>query len=81
MSNETKNHIPAFSCVGHSEEFGGVYQEGMSLRDYFAGQALVGLLSGPYRDNGTSVPIEVAQECYLFADELISERKQKTGAM
>lgn len=42
-------------------------QEGMSLRDYFAGQRLVG-------SHGWGMPEIIAKECYEYAAALIAER-------
>ena len=43
---------PAFPClgnVGHNSDW--VSDDGMSLRDWFAGQALAGILSNPNIEN------------------------------
>ena len=50
--------------------------EGMSLRDYFAGQALAGLctLQGGLIIGGKSVTIEEA--AYLAADAMLKERQK-----
>jgi hypothetical protein len=45
----------------------------MSLRDWFAGQALNGMLSGP--DNVGAAPSEYASDAYLYADAMIAARK------
>lgn len=44
---------------------------GMTLRDYFAGQALSGLLSDP--NYGASAE-DAANYCYRMADGLLAER-------
>ena len=45
--------------------------EGMTLRDYFAGQALAGMLADPECDgNGASM----AKSSYQLADAMITER-------
>lgn len=60
--------------------------DGMSLRDYFAGMALRGILDSwdrPITDEefkgGVALPIKenVAQVCYEFADAMIAERSKK----
>ena len=46
---------------------------GMTLRDYFAGQALAGLLASPNLDK--SLPLNITIECsYKVADAMIAER-------
>jgi hypothetical protein len=42
---------------------------GMSLRDFFAGQALVGLLANP--EDGS-----IVKQAYLFADAMLAERNK-----
>ena len=45
--------------------------EGMTLRDYFAGQALTGMLAGRlFLSDKNLIP----REAYIFADDLIAER-------
>lgn len=53
---------------------------GMSLRDWFAGQALAGLLADPTTD--THVPPALAQSAfadaaYRFADAMLAERQKE----
>lgn len=49
-----------------------VHDNGMSLRDYFAGMALQGHLSNPAHP---SYDIQsLAEECYAMADAMLSER-------
>jgi hypothetical protein len=51
--------------------YGNGYQEGMSLRDYFAAQALAGRLS-----DGTSRNFAfVATEAYMYADAMLVARE------
>ena len=50
-------------------------RSGMTLRDYFAGQALVGYLAdgqAPLFPSGAKD--EVARECYEIADAMIAEK-------
>ena len=44
---------------------------GMSLRDYFAGQALTGLLADQKRDGSLTA---YADDAYAFADAMIAAR-------
>mgnify|MGYP003385421611 CR=1 FL=1 len=54
---------------------------GMTLRDYFAGQALVGILGGGFADTipHSEACGEVAQFAYHYADAMLAERA-KGGA-
>lgn len=61
--------------------------EGMTLRDWFAGQALKGLMSnpgGPIQANGVNgwgyvncTPEQVAEICATQADAMLTERNKK----
>jgi hypothetical protein len=74
---------PAFPTTSEDYQQG---FEGMSLRDYFAGQALQGWLSGPcqgdalddYRPDDTEPFAQhqaaVARACYGYADAMLRER-------
>ena len=65
----------AFPSEGEGHGSPKYHSPGMSLRDWFAGQALVGLLSGP--DNDWTNPHEVfANEAYKLADVMMKERKK-----
>lgn len=60
----------------------GIYQEGMSLRDWFAGQALVGILAEPTDAEGyavakEAVPDVCAADAYAIADAMIAAREGK----
>jgi hypothetical protein len=59
----------------------------MSLRDYFAGQAMVGYIGGLYSSmksaelwemartsSGGSMPVCIAKGAYEFADAMLEER-------
>jgi len=49
------------------------YQDGMTLRDYFAGQVLVGMMSDSEYD---APPEKTATWCYKIADAMIEAREQ-----
>lgn len=56
-------------------------QPGMSLRDYFAGQALVGLLAFPLmtaREPHLRIQLtpEICRDAYAMADAMLQARKQ-----
>jgi hypothetical protein len=64
----------AASCMEYSDlgSEGADPQSGMSLRDYFAGQALVGYLANP---NGDYPPAsDIVGYCYDVADWMLKER-------
>lgn len=65
---------------------------GMSLRDWFAGQALAGIMSrgdggdlhayhdlkvGSCGDNGITSPRAIAAHCYTLADMMLEERESQ----
>lgn len=52
---------------------------GMSLRDYFAGQAMVGLLAGKAMPEGVSWALTVANWSYEQADAMLKARETKNG--
>lgn len=69
---------PAFPCV-----IGDIYYKGMTLRDYFAGQAIVGLLHGMAARAVAGEPITPesflvgsAMTAYGLADAMIAAREQ-----
>lgn len=49
------------------------YMHEMTLRDYFAGQALAGIAWAINNEN----PQMVAHECYVMADAMLEARKNK----
>lgn len=60
---------PAFP----SDRFG---ETGMRLRDWFAGQALAGLIACP---NTSGDEIAFSRNAYKFADAMIAAREAKGG--
>jgi len=64
------NGGPAFAHGGSDLD---APQEGMTLRDYFAGQALAGSFATAL-DHGDS-PSNVATAAYLMADAILRERE------
>lgn len=71
---------PAFPVAGHCVDASGAYcgdvvnSKGLSLRDWFAGQALVGILSG---DQRFFSPSELATISYWAADAMLAARNKK----
>ena len=51
-------------------------QDGMSLRDWFAGQALAGMLADPNRD---MYPEDYGVWAYKFAQGMLEERAKYEG--
>jgi hypothetical protein len=52
-------------------------QGGMTLRDYFAGQALVGMFADRFRSLNHE-PYVVAHDAFVFADAMLVARKEAT---
>lgn len=67
MSDPSKDGGPAFPHCEYVEIMG------MSLRDYFAGQALAGLVA-TCRDR--EAVLSLAPACYAAADALLTKRKE-----
>lgn len=59
---------PAFPCTDENRR-----EDGMSLRDYFAGQWLIGASQYWAR----TAPEKLATEAYAMADAMLAERKKK----
>jgi len=69
------SQVPVDLPNGHREWM--QFSVGMSLRDYFAGQALIGHLSNQSTtDHPAFDRHSFAQECYLMADAMIAERSK-----
>ncbi len=66
-----KNGGPAFPRWGMDEKGNLVDCHGMTLRDWFAGQALCGLMATP---SGTRPAANWAQEAYWIADAMMKAR-------
>ena len=69
------NGGPAFPCPSDVNPDG--YQSGMCLRDWFAGQALAGLLAFPLAGGVRLGPLaQFAVSAYMFADAMLAEREK-----
>ena len=69
---EVSDNPPAFP----RGDFGG----GMTLRDYFAGQALVGIISGCAAACAIYDTHEAAEDAYQVADAMLAARKTQNAA-
>jgi hypothetical protein len=75
MKTQQNNGGPAFPYREEDGQGGYEQHQGMSLRDYFAGKALSGLLA---HDKSSSWEAhEVAGDCYGYADAMIKARAAK----
>ena len=50
--------------------------DNFTLRDYFAGQALAGIMTNIKQDFGENPQEHIAKICYDYADALIKEREK-----
>lgn len=83
MSDQPDNGGPAFPTVAGNM----VYSNGMSLRDWFAGQALAALINkAPFFDaqgeHGNAVDLiefksDMAVSAYFYADAMLAARGAK----
>ena len=73
----TNNGGPAFAAGAYEHNSGGclAWQDGMSLRDYFAAKAMQGLLAQSCGTAFGSDPIHGAQYAYQMADAMLAARK------
>ncbi len=69
MSAKINDGGPAFPTPTPDSTDGRAYDGGMSLRDYFAGQAL------PKAVEFGASPESTAQRCYAIANAMIATRK------
>lgn len=70
---------PAFPTDGRIQH--GTEYDGMSLRDWFAGQALAGLLAGHATYGGrTDARSVLAQDAYAHAEAMLAARKDNPNA-
>jgi hypothetical protein len=72
---------PAYPCermaIGSLGQSYPVQEQGMSLRDWFAGQAMAGMLAGYHHSEREFWPDSnhVAVSAYDYADEMLAARK------
>ena len=66
-------HLDLYAGAGNSQPTPTQYN-GMSLRDYFAGQALAGYLANAKAESRVAV---VAEWAYDYADAMLAERQKE----
>lgn len=74
MKSQTPDGGPAFPTTYIEVEYGSSYG-GMTLRDYFAGQALAGMLAN---SSARGAWATYAEHSYAQADAMISAREGKS---
>ena len=73
MSYEN-NGGPAFPMANDSDKKYNWIEKGMTLRDYFAAQALMGIYASP--NFHTETMFDAATEAYEMADAMLQARKK-----
>ena len=75
MSEKPENP-PAFPIHGGpmSDPRNRILEGGLTMRDWFAGQALSGLLAGQYNFHSKYNLSEVPEEAFKIADAMLRER-------
>ena len=71
-----EDEFPAFPVTAGNS----VYTSGMSLRDYFAGKAITGVVAGYWSNqemNELSL-VYLAEEAYNIADAMLAQRLKDT---
>lgn len=67
---------PAFPCVS---ETGAFRPQGMSLRDWFAGQALTGMMATATLSPSEEIPgLNTAMWAYKYADAMLAARERES---
>lgn len=76
MSQQIDDGGPAYPCEAYQcpQDTETTKYRGMSLRDWFAGQALAGLLADP---NGSGDMDAITRGTYMLADKMLSARLTK----
>jgi len=77
MSGTRKDGGAAFPTEPNTQQ-GFFSHHGMSLRDWFAGQALAGMMANPSVFDGDDRGIKAAVgQCYMAADRMLAERERQ----
>jgi len=72
MTDQKPNGGSAFPVAAGKQ----LYSDGMTLRDYFAGQALAGMVAALANDPSSDLRAFLTADCYLIADAMLEERNQ-----
>ena len=81
MKPKRKDGGPAFPLGDMEWNEANSHNNGMTLRDYFAGQALAGCLSAPLGKFPNQLNADqFAHDAYAFADAMIEARSTKEGS-
>ena len=67
-----KNNIPAFPSQELQQDYYGPMREGMTIRDYFAGQIIVGMYASTKYNDATYR--EMAEFAYSQADAMMEAK-------
>lgn len=79
MQNEkVPENPPAFPRPGFEQPAG--MQDGMDLRDWFAGQALAGMDNSQMARSGSVLTMASAVSAYAYADAMLATRKEDSHA-
>lgn len=73
MADKIEDGGPAFPTDASIQR--GTGCDGMSIRDYFAGQALAGMMANPGRVGAEAKFTGWATQAYYFADAMLKARK------
>ena len=76
MTKERTDDGGAAFASESANQYSQHHQSGMSLLEYFAGKALVGLLCNP-NDEAFNNPVRTAEWSYDQADAMIAERNKR----
>lgn len=82
---KTTNAATAFPDTVSVEQLRGktiiqpITSGGMSLRDWFAGQALAAYLAGRNRDSRDTATPNTAASCYAYADAMLAARNKEVA--
>lgn len=69
----------AFPCLDNDGYTLSMRDPGMTLLDYFAGQALAGYFAAPHTPHMNADPAGTAQYCYQMAAAMLNERQSQAN--